>query len=286
MRGSISLTALLVVLAVSVRAGLATTIEVTYEVERGDFSNVIRPAQILTFNLYDSETAASAFFTQNLAPQDVVVEDILILPTLRKARLSAVVGPVDLADKEEVWVDVAADNMPPLLPRQQAKTIPFAVKARENGIPTGAILLWDGGPCPLGFSAVSSYNDRFLVASDVAGITGGSSAHTHGPGSYSGPSHAHGPGSYSGPSHTHSETGAGTQTQGCGAGHWHFYKSDGNRDGRTCGDAGTTQISLSSSGTGSITGTSADAGAGAVTGTSASADSRPEFRTITLCRKD
>ena len=52
-----------------------------------------------------------------------------------------------------------------------------------GAVPDGSIILWDqSGVCFDGFSRVSSYDGRFLVAGTTPGSTGGSNTHSHGAG--------------------------------------------------------------------------------------------------------
>ena len=128
-------------------------------------------------------------------------------------------------------------------------------------VPPGAILLWTGAACPTGYTRLSALDGKFLVADATYSATAGGS-------NTKDVSHTHGAGSYAGPSHTHGFTTGGTTltqaTQGAGtivpAQHTH---------------SGTTDPG----GTGAVTGTSAIGG-------SAALDIRPTFATIVLCQKN
>jgi len=113
-------------------------------------------------------------------------------------------------------------------------------------LPVGAIILWDqSNTCPDGFARVGAYDGRFLVADGAAGMTGGSSFHSHGAGTLNESAHRH----LLEP--------------------WrHVYPPVDDNSGGT--DFSTR--------TGPAVG-------GTMTGTSDPADSRPEFVTILLCRK-
>lgn len=167
------------------------------------------------------------------------------------------------------WLGVQINGEPELSPRQQITSVPTAIMAERLSVPvttstiaddanalvpSGAIILWEDAGCPAGYTRLSAYDGKFLVASAAAGSTGGSNTHTHGAGSYVIPSHSH-----------------------SDEPHFHTYYSDGNADFRsTSPPAGTT---TTHGGTNS-------GGGGSVAGASGTADSRPEFRTVLLCKKD
>ncbi|MBI4446207.1 MAG: hypothetical protein HY645_09900 [Acidobacteria bacterium] len=174
-------------------------------------------------------------------------------------------------------------------------------------LPSGAIIMWDGVTCPVGYNRLTAFDGRFLVSSDVAGVTGGSNTHihavgtyaaqnhTHGVGSYMASDHTHGAGSYTAPSHTHSyahvhgvdgttpNSHGGTQvTNGDGGGGKTVNQSPSVTDS---GGAGSISGTSAAGGRGAITGTSAPGGAGGITGESAPADNRPQYATIILCKR-
>lgn len=127
---------------------------------------------------------------------------------------------------------------------------------------SGDFLLTASGTVPDGFTDVSAtYNNHFIrISSGTALNTGGSDTHTHDAGSYAGPSHTH-----TGPSHTHSIS----AEQGTDD----FYYSTSE----------STQISATTSPSG--TGNTGAAGTGAVTGTSASANNVPVFVQMKMYQK-
>lgn len=133
-------------------------------------------------------------------------------------------------------------------------------KIQEDGqalLPAGAIILWDGAACPAGYTAMTSYNDQFLVASTTAGLVGGSNTHTHNAGSYSGPSHTHNIPA------TAPIWGRQDGNYEALAPAWPDQSFSVSRDNPT-GYGGNSPI----------------------TGTSEPTDSRPVFKTILLCKKD
>lgn len=129
-------------------------------------------------------------------------------------------------------------------------------------VPSGAIILWDGGACPPGYARLASYDDKFLVGSGTAGTVGGSDTHTHGVGSYAGSSHTH------------------------------IFATDPT--GGTI--FGSRKVGVTGGYSGSDTGTgktlpalkdrTLEGDTGAITGISESADNIPAFKTILLCKKD
>lgn len=130
--------------------------------------------------------------------------------------------------------------------RQDTYDLTIGAAAPAGGVvPTGAIVLWNqSNTCPAGFARVADFDGRFLVGGAAQGVTGGSNDHTHGAGSFAGPSHRH-----------NLEA-------------WNNFPPVDDNSGGTQYNARTDF-----------------SGGGSVTGTSESADSRPEFRTILLCRR-
>lgn len=211
----------------------------------------------LTFRLYPAETGGTALWTET---QPSV--------PLTKGQFSILLGQITSLQSvdwtQPLWLSVQVNGEPELAPRQRITSVPLAVTAERLAgplatsslsddahtlVPDGAIILWDGAACPAGYTRLAGYDNKFLMASATAGTTGGSNTHTHGAGTYAGPSHSH--------SHLHTLT-----------------LNDGAQGGTGRPDTGTTSTDATAGGT------------GAVTGASASADSRPEFLTIILCRKD
>lgn len=192
------------------------------------------------------------------------------------------------------WLSVQVNTDPELTPRQQITSVPLAVRAetaeivKTSGLtddtnrlmPSGGIILWDGAACPAGYARLSTYDDRFLMASATAGTPGGSITHTHDPGSYAGPSHTH-----TVSSHQHelplgfSSSGIHVDsTFGTGAADADWPVAIGG------GGPNPTNVTrvLSKPDGGGATGAQ---GTGAITGTSAATNHLPPYRTILLCKK-
>ncbi len=131
--------------------------------------------------------------------------------------------------------------------RQDGYNLTIGAAAGPVGdVPIGAIILWDqSNACPAGFAHVAAFDDRFLVAGNVPGTTGGANQHAHGAGTLTGPAHQH------------------------DLVPWD--QSVGPVDDNSGGTDFNARTDL--------------AGGGTVTGTSASADGRPPFMTILLCRR-
>ena len=134
----------------------------------------------------------------------------------------------------------------------------------------------------------ATYNDKFIrISTGTALDAGGADTHTHGVGSYAGPSHTHGVGSYAADSHTLTESEM--------PAHTHTMPITGSGDLGTqtiegLVDSGTTLTSSSTGGGGghthTVSGTSASDGTGAITGTSASADNVPAYIQLKVFKKD
>ena len=220
----------------------------------------------LTFRLYDAETGG----TKKWEEQQPNVP-------LTGGRFSVLLGQVtSLATTDWVqpcWLSVQVNGDSELSPRQRITSVPLAITAERLAVPVttstitddnntlvpqGAIVLWDGASCPAGYTRLTSYDDKFLVGSSVAGTTGGSLTHNHG-----GETGSHTLTIAEMPSHTHTATATATEAGGNG------------------GVTGGTQ---NTSWDGTIT-TSAAGGGNGHTHTIAPADHRPPFTTILLCKK-
>ena len=132
-----------------------------------------------------------------------------------------------------------------------------------GSVPTGAIILWEGPDCPLGFSSVTAYNDKFLVGSGTPGVEDGTNTHDHG-----GATGAHALTIAEIPPHRHdvaTSAGGSLVVPEC------LKSNDGCNQGNE--DLRNTEMLDTGGGQGHTHGIS-------------SADSRPAFRTIKLCRKD
>lgn len=151
-------------------------------------------------------------------------------------------------------------------------------------IPSGIIVL-SMAPCPVGWTRITTLDTRFLRVGPTTGVTGGSSTHTHGAGTYVAASHSH-------------DVSGTTDTE---ADHSHSF-SDTTSDGSNSNmnvDAGASGIMSRVAHTHTISGTTGGGGSHAhgfndtstavspaVTGTSGSASSLPPHVDIFLCQKD
>ena len=221
----------------------------------------------LTFRLYDAETNGNKLW-----------EEAQTNVQLSGGHFSVLLGqqtPLTTIDwSQTCWLSVQVNGEPELSPRQQITSVPLAVRAERaetaerlttslatstitddanSLVPSGAIILWNNSTCPAGYTRLSAYDGKFLVGSATPGSPGGSNTHTHGAGSYAGPSH------------THTGTTGGELTIRGGHGQVDGYEA--------------TQPHQHNF-------TTAAGGVGAVTGASGSTDSRPEFLTILLCQKN
>ncbi len=125
-------------------------------------------------------------------------------------------------------------------------TIPATGPTGE--VPTNGIILWDqNGTCPTGFARVTTFDGRFLVASNSPGNTGGSNNHSHGAGTLTGAAHRH------------------------NLEPWEPELKIAPVDD----NSGGTDFNIRTS----------EAGGGGMTGTSGLADNLPPFATILLCRR-
>lgn len=64
-----------------------------------------------------------------------------------------------------------------LVPREQLASVPYAL----NGVPKGAIIIWRGATCPIGYKRVDFLGGfiRDTPASETVGMSGGSESHSH-----------------------------------------------------------------------------------------------------------
>ena len=126
----------------------------------------------------------------------------------------------------------------------------------NDGVPTGAIILWTGLECPTGYARNTDYDDYFLVAAATSGVTGGSNTHNHG-----GNTGSHALTINQIPPHTHGLKG---HANGGGEGpNWFPNLSDPV-----------------------FTYTQSAGGGAGHSHTIASADNRPEYKTILLCERE
>ena len=229
----------------------------------------------LTFRLYDAATAGALLWQEQ---QSV---------TLSKGHFSVLLGqqnPLTSIDwSQPRWISIQVGTQPELSPRQQFTSVPLALRAQvaeglvtpvttstitddaNKLMPAGAIILWDGASCPSGYTRLATYDNKFLVAASTPGSSGGSNTHGHGAGSYAGPSHTH----------TVSSKGWGTPTvvDTSNPPGWIRLMNAGSWGGSIDGALDTNK-------------TTSTSGTGPVTGTSAATDSRPEYLTILLCKKN
>jgi len=232
----------------------------------------------LTFRLYDAETAGTKLWeeTQPNVP-------------LSKGHFSVLLGSINSLNAMDwsrpCWLSVQVNGEPELSPRQQITSVPLAIRAKtaevvktsgltddtNSLVPSGAIILWNGGSCPAGYTRLSAYDGKFLMGSATAGDSGGSNTHTHGAGSYAGPGHTHQMDSGSVYAEKH--------VNPAGMGDAVFIHANGFLGATGGGEGGGTVVNA-------VKNQTTASGTGSVTGTSASADSRPEFMTILLCKKD
>lgn len=257
--------AILVVLAAHPSARAEVPSLIRYQGQAVDTNGVpLEGPYTLKFRLYNAETAGT-----------VVWEETQTNVPISKGHFSILLGSVaalsGLDWAQPCWLSVQVNSEPELAPRQQITSVPLALRAKtaevvktsgvtddsNRLVPSGAIILWNNSTCPAGYTRLSTYDNKFLVASNAAGSTGGSNTHTHSAGSYIGPSHTHSV-PYSG---------------------WGSYTTNGS-------PGQLVLWSTTALGAAQQNNTTGSGGAGAITGTSASADSRPAFMTILLCQKD
>ena len=225
----------------------------------------------LTFRLYDADAGGTIVWQEQQAN----------IP-INKGHFSVLLGQVTALNvdwSKSLWLTIQVGTDPELLPRQRITSVPLAVRAEvaeglttplatstitddaNKLVPTGAIILWAGGSCPTGYARLSSLDGKFLVSdTNYNPAAGGSNTKDL--------SHTHGPGSYAGPSHTHTLPGEDVNFGGSGP-------VDDWRIPNQAVGGGVTNAG----GTGPVTGTSA-------TGGSASLDIRPAYATILLCQKN
>lgn len=237
---------------------LAGDMPVTYVVNRSLLVRNAPAGTLLTFELHTDSTCTSAVHTETIVIENPnhLIEQVNPVqvqggpPPPSVARLNFTL--TNVTPQPAFFLEVTGTGISPIGQSCQPQPLFFT----EPLVPSGIIVLQDETSCPPGYTLLVSHNNKVLVAADTAGISGGSNTHAHGAGSYAAPIHTHGTGSYAvAPTTTH---GGGC----CGGG--------------LSNPPATTPVS----------GTSAPGGDGPITGTSAAADSRPEFKTILLCKKD
>jgi len=219
----------------------------------------------LTFRLYDVETAGIPLWEE--------IQPNVPLATGHFSVLLGAINPLTAMNwSQPCWLAVKVNSESELTPRQRITSVPLAITAEKLAVPittstvsddanrlvpAGAILLWKGAACPAGYTRVTDYDNQFLVSADTAVVTGGSLTHTHGAGTYRGPSHTHSV-PYSG---------------------WGAYTINGQ-------PGQLVLWSTTALGAAQANNLSGPGGAEPVTGESAAIDSRPPFKTILMCQKD
>lgn len=219
----------------------------------------------ITFRIYDHQTEDTCKWEE--AQEDIPVNNGIFTVLLGNKT------DLDLPFDEDYWLTLEVNDDGEMTPRQRIASVGYAIHAETADsiadvelVPTGAIILWrDDDECPDGYSRVTEMDNKFLVSGPTyhPGTNDGSmgsNTHKHEAGEYKGPSHTHtvtkGPHSY-----TNSLTDYYLElSKGAGNSYSHYNLS--------------TDITTSTSGTGSVI------------GTSALVDSRPEFATVILCEKE
>lgn len=184
--------------------------------------------------------------------------------------------------------------------------------APAGTLPAGLIALFDVA-CPSGWTRFIALDGRFPRGASTYGGTGGADTHSHGPGTYigpshvhtgpshthTGPSHTHGIGTLAAPSHTHSvgagvtdppsatlEVQSGSGSNVASLGHTHGF------DPPSTGAPTATALTgaMAAAGTGdtgaSGTGNTGAAGNAAITGNSDSVSNVPSYLDVIWCKKD
>jgi hypothetical protein len=191
--------------------------------------------------------------------------------------------PESVFDEAELYLGVKVEGDAEMTPRRRVVSVGYAYRAEAavdadtvdgmhaddfasashthpeiEGVPSGLIALFDGGGCPAGWTRVAQLDGKFLVGgSSYNPAAGGSNTHAHSAGSYAAPSHVHA-----------------MPSVDCMG-----WNAPPGGPGVCCEQNAVRGASF----VGSVT---QNAGGGAITGTSSSADSRPEFATVLLCKKD
>ena len=222
----------------------------------------------LTFRLYDAETAGTKLW-----------EEIQNSVPLSGGHFSVLLGqktPLTTMDwREPCWLSVQVNNEPELAPRQRITSVPLAIRAETAEIvktsdltddvsrlvPSGAVMLWTGASCPVGYTRLYTLDGKFLVSG--AGFNGNA-------GGQDSVSVTTSPAGV----HAHSISGTTSSASGTSCG-WNASKGCG---GSNPTDAAQLQHTHSA---GSLT-----ANAAGDHSHSVSFDNRPAFATVLLCQKD
>lgn len=133
-------------------------------------------------------------------------------------------------------IHVAGDAQP-MTPRQPLASVPYAMRAKD-GIPKGAIIMWTGASCPVGYRRVSELDGLFPrgATSYSGGQAGGALSHTHSGTTLSGGgSHTHHFTATSGGNSGYINIPRGTGANIDAAGSYHTHLVDGDTDATTAG---------------------------------------------------
>lgn len=216
---------------------------------------------LLTFELHTDSTCTSAVHTETIVIENPnhLIEQVNLTqvqggpPPPSVARLNFTL--TNVTPQPAFFLEVTGTGISPIGQICQPQPLFFT----EPPVPSGLIVLQDETSCPPGFTLLTSYNNEFLVGASTPGVTGGSNTHTHPAGSFAGPSHSH--------------------TIPANQPIWG--QQFGGANGRL-----VTASAAENNANATHAPPSGAAGDGPITGTSAAADSRPEFKTILLCKKD
>lgn len=268
--GILALGLLLSSLLLSSQAAAEVPALIRYQGQAADANGVpLEGPYTLTFRLYDADTAGTKVWEER---QDNVPLTGGHFSVLLGSRTS--LAALDWA--APCWLSVQVNGESELAPRQRITSVPLAVRSRtaeqlavpittstivddsSRLVPSGAIILWDGASCPAGYTRLSSHDGKFLVASSASGATGGSNSHSHG-----GATGSHALTVAEIPAHLHTgvQIPVGGGGDRYGNGEWHYGNDRAVSTDNTGGGQGHSH-------------------------TIAAADSRPEFKTILLCKKD
>ena len=232
----------------------------------------------LTFRIYEVASGGSLQWSES---QSVTTRGGLFNVLLG----SVTTFPSGVFDGTPRYLEVQVESDPPMTPRQQFVSVPYAFHADTadsansaetandlactgcitegeiapsvGTVPPGAIILWTGGTCPAAYTRIAALDGALLKA-------GAAYSTPVAAGAAELPAHTHGAGSYQAASHTHNlwtDVNATGPNQGNGIGPNLTYNAEWK----------TTHIQPASEGT--ITGTTGSSGSGTVA-------------TVVLCQKD
>lgn len=201
----------------------------------------------ITFRIYDAETGGALLWQES---QQI---------NIQKGIVSALIGSaatLDLPFDKPYYLELkVGDEL--MSPRQRMASAAYAMTAETISdttllVPQGLIAMWSGSAAniPAGWALCDGTNgtpdlrNRFIIGAGSSysiGTAGGSSDHSHGTGSYAGPSHTH-------------SVPASSPIWGLGP-----KKDAALTTGQDGGASAHTDAQTSSSGSGAITGTSSSA---------------------------